>query len=59
MPDDALMPDNVKVEQLDQAIDALLAGSAVTDPNLTGLVQIAAALRDLPHESFQERLKSD
>jgi PhnB protein len=59
MPDDALIPDNVKVEQLDQAIDALLAGSALVDPSLAGLTQIAAALRDLPDENFQKRLKSD
>jgi len=59
MPDDALIPDNVKVEQLDHAIDALLAGRGVTDPSLAGLTQIAAALRDLPDENFQKRLKSD
>jgi PhnB protein len=60
MPDDAL--DNVKVDQLDQVIDALLAGSAApvsTDPELAALVQIAASLRDLPGEHFQKRLKSD
>jgi PhnB protein len=57
MPDDA--PDNMKVEQLDQAIDALLAGSAVSDPRLAGLSEIAARLCDLPDENFQKRLKAD
>jgi len=28
MPDDALMPDNLKMEHLDQAIDLILAGAA-------------------------------
>jgi PhnB protein len=59
MPDDALIPDNVKVEELDQAIDALLAGSAVAGPGPAGLTQIAAVLRDLPDENFQKRLKSN
>jgi len=62
MPDDALMPDNLKVEQFDQFIDALLTGSATpanADPELAALTQIAAVLRDLPDESFQKRLKSD
>jgi len=62
MPDDALMPDNMKVEQFDQIIDALLAGSDApvnADPELAALTQIAAALLELPDESFQRRLKSD
>lgn len=60
MPDDALMPDNVKVDQFDQAIDAILAGAPpAADPELAALVQIAASLRDLPDEGFQKRLKSD
>lgn len=60
MPDDAL--NNVKVDQLDRVIDALLAGSATpvsTDPELAALVRIAASLRDLPNEHFQKRLRSD
>jgi len=57
MPDDALMPDNVKVEQLDQAIDFLLAGGEPAE--FAGLTQIAATLRDLPDEHFQKRLKQD
>jgi PhnB protein len=57
MPDDGL--DNVKVEQLDQTIDALLAGSTVTDSSLAGLAEIAASLRELPDENFQKRLRSE
>ncbi|MBZ5635657.1 MAG: VOC family protein [Acidobacteriia bacterium] len=58
MPDDAL--DNVKVDQLDLVIDALLTGgSPATGSELAALSEIAASLRDLPDESFQKRLKSD
>lgn len=60
MPDDALMPD--KMEQLDQAIDLMLTGSAAPaslDPKLAALAEVAALLRDLPDENFQKRLKSD
>ena len=54
------MPDDAIHEQLNQAIDALLKGSAaVTDPSLAALAQIAGRLRDLPDENFQKRLKSD
>ena len=60
MPDDALMPDDMKVDQLDLAIDALLTGgSPATGPELAGLSEIAARLRDIPDERFQKRLKSD
>jgi PhnB protein len=61
MPDDALLPDNVKVEQLDHIIDALLTGQQprIADPELAPLAEIAAALRELPDEGFQKRLKSD
>src|SRR5579864_2942757 len=60
MADDALMPDNAKVDQLDQAIDAILAGARPpADPELAALAEIAASLRDLPDEGFQKRLKSD
>jgi PhnB protein len=59
MPDDAL--NNPKVDQLDQVIDALLAGAKApaADPELAALSQVAAALRELPDENFQKRLKSD
>jgi len=54
------MPDDALVEQLDQAIDAILAGSALAaDPELAALAQIAVSLRELPDEGFQKRLKSD
>jgi PhnB protein len=61
MPDDALIPDNVKADQLDQAIDALLAGGALppSSPELAALAEIAADLRSLPDETFQKRLKSE
>ena len=61
MPDDALMPDDAKVEQFDQLIDVLLAGAAQppADPQLAALAGIAGGLRDLPDENFQKRLKSD
>ena len=54
------MPDNALIEQLDQAIDALLTGgSPATGPEVAGLSEIAASLCDLPDERFQTRLKSD
>ena len=53
------MPDDALIEQLNHAIDALLTGSAVTDPSLAALAQIADRLRDLPDENFRKRLKSD
>lgn len=56
------MPERALIEQLDQAIDALLAGAAVpsaADPELAALAGIAALLRDLPDEKFQTRLKTD
>lgn len=50
------MPEHELTEQLDQAIDALLAGASPTrDP----LVNIAAALRHFPAEGFRQRLKKD
>ena len=61
MPDDALIPDNVKVEQFDRVIDGLLTGTELpaAGPELATLAQIAAGLRDLPDEQFQKRLRSD
>ena len=59
MPDRELTPDR-KADQLDQAIDAILAGAPLpSDPELRALAEIAGALRDLPDENFQQRLKSD
>jgi uncharacterized glyoxalase superfamily protein PhnB len=53
------MPDRALVEQLDQAIDALLSGAvaaAEVDPEL---VRIADAIRHMPAEGFQKRLKAE
>jgi PhnB protein len=56
------MPKRSLVNQLDQAIDAMLArpGAArpQVDASLDPLLQIAAQLRDLPREEFKARLKS-
>jgi len=53
------MPERALDELLDQAIDAILTGVAVepSGPGLEPLVQIARALREMPAESFQPRLK--
>jgi len=55
------MPDRALSEQLDQAIEALLAGSPppAGDSELLDLMGIAGALRDLPEESFKARLGSE
>src|SRR5215831_15281257 len=53
------MSDRALSEQLDQAIDGMLAGAKQTgsaDPTLSGLMQIAGTLRDLPDEGFKTRL---
>jgi uncharacterized glyoxalase superfamily protein PhnB len=56
------MPDQDLMQQLDQAIDSLLAGAprpAAPDPALARLVNVAGALRHFPAEGFKERLKKD
>src|SRR3974390_234863 len=56
------MPDRTLVEQLDQAIESLLAGAlpaADGDTELAGLVTIARHLRDAPAEGFKTRLKTE
>jgi PhnB protein len=55
------MPKPSRVDQLDQAIQAMLAGAPATDqaPELAPLLVIARELRDLPRESFKARLKSE
>lgn len=56
------MPEHELVEQLDQAIEKLLAGSAPAasgDRELAALTGIAGGLRDLPSEDFRERLKAE
>ena len=53
------MSERSLIEQLDQAIDAMLAGGDQTvhaDPTLSGLLEIAGSLRDLPDERFKIRL---
>jgi uncharacterized glyoxalase superfamily protein PhnB len=55
------MPDRALDELLDQAIDALLAGAPfeASDPELDALVQTAGALREMPAQDFQSRLKNE
>src|SRR5262245_59924496 len=53
------MTDRALIEQLDQAIDGILAGSEHTksaDPTLSVLIEIAGTLRDLPDDGFKTRL---
>jgi len=56
------MPDRALVEQLDQAIESMLAGtppSAGGEAELAALAEIANTLRDLPSEDFKTRLKTE
>ena len=56
------MPEHELLEQLDQAIDLLLAGTrpaAEAGGALAALTEVADALRDLPSEDFKNRLKSE
>jgi len=55
------MPDDSRFEQLDQAIDAMLAGAAppAEEPELHALVDVCDRLRHLPDEDFRNRLKSE
>jgi len=56
------MAEHDLVEQLDQAIDALLsnAASAPKEPGeLTALTQVAATLCDMPSEDFKSRLQTE
>ena len=53
------MAEHALIEQLDQAIDQMLAGSEQTrsaDVTLSALLEIAGALRDLPDDGFKTRL---
>ncbi|SPF46222.1 conserved hypothetical protein [Candidatus Sulfotelmatobacter kueseliae] len=54
--------DQKKIEQLNKAVDAMLARSDGKAPSVEAgirpLVRIAAELRNLPRESFKARLKS-
>jgi PhnB protein len=57
------MPKRSLIDQLDQAINALLAEPDATlpaaDSELLPLLSIAAELRQLPRENFKARLKAD
>jgi PhnB protein len=59
------MPEHSLIDQLEQAVQALLAGSDAEqlrpelDPSLAPLMPIAEELRDLPRENFKARFKSD
>jgi hypothetical protein len=50
------MPERDLIQQLDRAVEAMLAGSpAAAGPEVTELVRIAGWLRDLPDEDFPEK----
>ncbi len=55
-------PDTKQIEQLNQAVDAMLSRVDGQAPRVAAgiepLLQIAAVLRDLPRDSFKDRLKS-
>jgi PhnB protein len=56
------MADIALVEQLDQAIEAMLAGLAPGEQNdlvAAGLAEIAGALRGLPDDHFKKRLAAE
>jgi PhnB protein len=54
------MPERDLIQQLDQAVEAMFAGSSTTaGPEVTELVRIAGLLRDLPDEDFRARLRGD
>jgi PhnB protein len=53
------MPDRALIEQLDQAIEGMLAGAeqpGFAGPTLQALMEIAGILRDLPDDRFKTRL---
>ncbi|HEY4363232.1 MAG TPA: VOC family protein [Bryobacteraceae bacterium] len=53
------MSDDARMELFDQAIDALLRGApqASADAEFAALIEVAGVLRDLPEESFKDRLR--
>src|SRR5262249_49730216 len=56
------MPESALIEQLDQAIDAMLADAKQTasaDPTLSSLMEIAGKLRYLPDDAFKKRLSRE
>ena len=56
-------PDTKQIEQLNKAVDAMLSRVDGKAPKVAAgiepLLRIAAGLRDLPRESFKDRLKSE
>ncbi len=55
------MPERDLIQQLDQAVEAMLTRSAASQagPEVTELVRIAGWLRDLPHEDFRSGLRRE
>src|SRR5689334_5301928 len=57
------MPRRSLIEQLDDAVEALLAEPRArlprVNPRLAPLLRVASELRDLPREEFKARLKSE
>jgi PhnB protein len=57
------MPKRSLSDQLNEAVETIMAHPDAAfpsvDPRVTGLLQIAAELRDLPSEEFRARLKAD
>ncbi len=56
------MPEFELVEQLDQAIESMLAGGErepVDGGALTSLTDVAQVLQSMPSETFKDRLKAD
>ena len=57
------MVDEILVEQLGQAVEAILAHPDAPPPQVSArlapLLRVAVALRDLPSEDFKARLKND
>jgi PhnB protein len=54
------MPKRLAIDELDQAIQAMLAGSGeMAGASLAPLLAVAQQLRGLPREEFRVRLKSD
>src|SRR5262245_2842234 len=53
------MPDSALFERFDQAIEVVLAGGTVADPELAALARIAGALQHMPSEHLKHELKKE
>ena len=56
------MAEDALIEQLNQAIDAMLAGAKQTatgDATLSPLIEIAATLLDMPDDRFKMQLRRE